>query len=93
MFLNITNNYRGVTRGGAAGVSAPGVDLRRAPNEVYISAVENVAREHYRVILLYTSGVFLRISLLSPPEMVPLHKKIISEKSLLQSNTRVPTGP
>ena len=79
--------------GGTAGVSAPGTDLRRAPNEMYISAVKNVAREHCRVILLYTSGVFLRISLLSPPEMVPLHTKIIPEKSLLQWNTRVPTGP
>ena len=59
--------------GGAASVSAPGADLRGAPNEVYISAVENVAREHYRVALLYMSGVFLRISLLSPhSEMVPL---------------------
>ena len=66
--------------GGAAGVSAPGADWRGALNEVYISDVENVAREHYRVTHLYMSGVFLHISLLSPPEMVPLHKKIIPEK-------------
>ena len=44
---------------------------------MYISVVENVV--HYRVTLLYTSGVILRISLQSSPEMVPLRKKIIPE--------------